>query len=330
MDPQPGPEIQAESPRPVAPDPADEAPEPRYGGFWIRLGAYLLDGLILNVVNLLLVVATLFRVPWLGLAWLVLGLVSPLAYFAFFWSRSGSTPGMRLLGLRVLDARSGNPVGLGRALWRFVAFILASFPFMIGLLVAAWDRQKRGWHDRLARTVVVRRPSLAEEGRGGRRLLVIFASVLGGVAVIAYIGTLAVLSTRLVGIRDAAGHITEPGDVLYSALRAGDCFDQPESDTFLVVHGIPCDAPHTFEVFRLVKLEADSYPTAAEMLDLARQNCLPAFEGYVGISFEASTWFVNYLAPAPEAWTQGDRRMLCVLQNETQTHVSGSGRQSSR
>jgi uncharacterized RDD family membrane protein YckC len=75
-------------------------------------------------------------------------------YCALFWALAGRTPGMALLGLRVLAA-GGQPVSWLSALVR--AITLAYFP-----IVAAWalvDRRRQGLHDKLARTEVVRATS---------------------------------------------------------------------------------------------------------------------------------------------------------------------------
>ncbi|MGW0733240.1 RDD family protein [Streptomyces sp. NPDC002851] len=60
----------------------------------------------------------------------------------------GSTPGKRLLGLRVV-AEGGGRLGLGRVLVRCVLLCLAIPPLI-------WDRDGRGLHDRIARAVQVR------------------------------------------------------------------------------------------------------------------------------------------------------------------------------
>ncbi|MCX4677808.1 RDD family protein [Streptomyces sp. NBC_01433] len=60
----------------------------------------------------------------------------------------GSTPGKRILGLRVV-AEGGGRIGFGRVILRSVLLLL-----VIPALV--WDRDGRGLHDRLARAVQVR------------------------------------------------------------------------------------------------------------------------------------------------------------------------------
>jgi uncharacterized RDD family membrane protein YckC len=60
----------------------------------------------------------------------------------------GSTPGKRLLGLRVVRLDGGR-VGYGAALVRTVLLVL----FVPAVI---WDRDSRGLHDKAARTVEVR------------------------------------------------------------------------------------------------------------------------------------------------------------------------------
>jgi uncharacterized RDD family membrane protein YckC len=87
-----------------------------------------------------------------GRAW---QLVVPAAYFVLCHGTSGQTLGKRLLGARVLD-ESGAPIGYLRALGRCLATIVAAVPFGLGLVMAGFRRDRRGLHDFLAGTRVVR------------------------------------------------------------------------------------------------------------------------------------------------------------------------------
>lgn len=72
-------------------------------------------------------------------------------YCAVFWALAGRTPGMAVLGLRVVATRSRRlswPAALLRAL------VLAYFP--IGAVWALVDRRRQAVHDKVARTAVVR------------------------------------------------------------------------------------------------------------------------------------------------------------------------------
>jgi uncharacterized RDD family membrane protein YckC len=76
-------------------------------------------------------------------------------YLGLFWGLNGTTVGARLLGLRVIDDRGQVP----RPVWvvvRVVTHFLSGIPGALGWIWAAFDAEKRAWHDHLARTYVVR------------------------------------------------------------------------------------------------------------------------------------------------------------------------------
>ena len=122
---------------------------PDYAGFWQRAAALLIDALIAVVVLAPLVVVLgpgawdFVLVPALAVA--VIG----------FWGYCGATPGKIALGVKIVDAASGGPPTLGRLVLRFLAYFVSAFPLYLGFLWAAFDRRKQGWHDKIARTVVI-------------------------------------------------------------------------------------------------------------------------------------------------------------------------------
>ena len=75
-------------------------------------------------------------------------------YFVLFWSTVGQTPGMRLMGLRVMDEAGGHP-GVWRSTVRLIGLGLCIIPLFAGFLPVLFDNRRRGLHDMLARTVVV-------------------------------------------------------------------------------------------------------------------------------------------------------------------------------
>jgi uncharacterized RDD family membrane protein YckC len=139
-----------------------------YGGFWIRLMAYLIDGILLNVAFWIVAVvvgvklipadpATVspdemlemgkFQVAALVLTWL---------YFALMESsRRGATVGKMVCGLRVVD-QQGNRISFGRASGRFFAKFISAMILLIGYLMVAFTERKRGLHDIIAGTLVVK------------------------------------------------------------------------------------------------------------------------------------------------------------------------------
>jgi uncharacterized RDD family membrane protein YckC len=85
-----------------------------------------------------------------GSGWLLVAA----AYFTVFWSGTGQTPGMRLMGVRVVGAR-GTPPSPVRSFVRFVGLIFAIVPLFAGFLPVLVDNRRRALHDFLAGTVVV-------------------------------------------------------------------------------------------------------------------------------------------------------------------------------
>jgi uncharacterized RDD family membrane protein YckC len=66
------------------------------------------------------------------------------------------TPGLRLMDCRLVDGRSGCGIGLGRAVKRTLALVVAVLPGMLGLLWIAWNKRRQGWHDLFAGSIVMR------------------------------------------------------------------------------------------------------------------------------------------------------------------------------
>ena len=99
--------------------------------------------------------------------WTVVGVVA--AAMVLLWlllavllGVKGTSPGKAATGLRVVHHGTGTPIGVGPALLRSLVLGAAGLPtFGIGVATLAWTavedrgRQRRGWHDHLAHTVVV-------------------------------------------------------------------------------------------------------------------------------------------------------------------------------
>jgi uncharacterized RDD family membrane protein YckC len=143
---QPPPAQPPAAPQPMA-QPGASGPRANFGQ---RLVAYLIDLIILAVPYGILLAILDPTVAYL------ITLVVGIAYFAYFeGSASGQTPGKKVLKIRVLDFNTGGPIGMGRALIRYIARIVSGIPCALGYLWMLWDREKQTWHDKLATTVVV-------------------------------------------------------------------------------------------------------------------------------------------------------------------------------
>jgi uncharacterized RDD family membrane protein YckC len=139
------------------------APSP-YAGLLGRFAAGALDLALMSIIFLggaamVGVVSNLvggLRPSWLEAAIASVGSALGAAiYLVLFWTVAGQTPGMRVMGLRLVVGRDGNqPPGAGRALLRVVALAIAIVPFFAGFLPVLFDRRRRAIQDMLAGTVV--------------------------------------------------------------------------------------------------------------------------------------------------------------------------------
>ncbi len=82
--------------------------------------------------------------------------------FTFFyvvhgWAQRSGTPGLRLLGLRLLDWRHRTPIGYPRAFLRLAALLVTILTLGLGYLVVPFRRDRKALHDLLAGTLVTRR-----------------------------------------------------------------------------------------------------------------------------------------------------------------------------
>jgi uncharacterized RDD family membrane protein YckC len=148
----------------------------RYGGFWRRLFAFLIDQIILYFISLILFLIALLALGLRGdkmgrmlasaddlmqgmgsmaLCYMVASLLAGGTYFTWFHGMAGRTPGKMLLGLRVIQA-SGDPITPGLAFLRWVGYLISGPLFFLGFLWIAFDGRKQGWHDKIAATLVIK------------------------------------------------------------------------------------------------------------------------------------------------------------------------------
>ncbi|HWD64730.1 MAG TPA: RDD family protein [Solirubrobacteraceae bacterium] len=118
-------------------------------GFWRRLGAAFLDGLIVGVVD------TLLQLGLHGAGTALSILVSAAYYTWFEGGPTGQTPGKKAVGIRVVAFESGGQLGYPRAFVRFVGRYVSAIVVFLGYLWMLWDREKQCWHDKFANDVVV-------------------------------------------------------------------------------------------------------------------------------------------------------------------------------
>ncbi len=141
-----------------------------YAGFWIRVGAALTDMIVLWILETLITLtfslglsrSIIGRHPTAGpmfgffSAFLIVDLGIAILYESAFVVYKGATPGKLALSLEVIREDGTRP-GWGLAIGRYFAKLVSSFTMGIGFIMVGLDDEKRGLHDRICNTRVIRK-----------------------------------------------------------------------------------------------------------------------------------------------------------------------------
>jgi uncharacterized RDD family membrane protein YckC len=132
-----------------------------YANWGSRLGAYLLDGIFINIIYF--VFGFMFGAAMgpqsqstVGLISLLISLVVWHFYYVVPLHSGGSTFGKRVCGVKVLSYASGHYPSTGQAWGRSIGYALSAIILWIGFLMPLWTEKKQALHDMLAGTIVVK------------------------------------------------------------------------------------------------------------------------------------------------------------------------------
>lgn len=153
-----------------------------YAGFWIRFLAVMIDTALLIVPIALIIyllsggewldfsqlsqsitavsendmAAALQAMPKTNMKWESLFELLIAGVTIFFWKRwAGATPGKRVLGIHVVDAKTYKEMTNKQAIIRYIGYIISSIPLGAGFIMVGFRKDKRALHDLLAETVVI-------------------------------------------------------------------------------------------------------------------------------------------------------------------------------
>jgi uncharacterized RDD family membrane protein YckC len=151
------------------PQPANHAPENeashtevQYVGFWERFLAFVVDSIWVSIVIGLIVAAAYggsLPPSSQGLAASIIQLLLGAAAIILYWVFRSTSPGKMIISAIIVDADTlGRPSAL-QLVGRYCGYYVSILGLGLGFLWIAFDARKQGWHDKLAGTVVVRKPS---------------------------------------------------------------------------------------------------------------------------------------------------------------------------
>jgi len=121
---------------------ADPAGSER-ASFWIRMGALLIDVVLVGIVHKVLPFPDHSLLPLVAI------------YGAIMWKLRGTTVGGVICHLRLVRL-DGQPIDWGTATVRALGCFLSLLAAGLGFLWILWDPERQAWHDKIAGTVVVR------------------------------------------------------------------------------------------------------------------------------------------------------------------------------
>lgn len=138
-----------------------------YAGFWRRVGASFIDGILL--VILFIIIGPLLILIYgpnyfaikdekffAGFADFILTWLFPVIVIILFWVKKQATPGKMALSVKIVDSKTGGIPSVWQFIGRYFAYFLSTLPLCLGFLWVAFDSKKQGWHDKLAGTLVVK------------------------------------------------------------------------------------------------------------------------------------------------------------------------------
>jgi uncharacterized RDD family membrane protein YckC len=136
----------------------------QFAGFWIRVGASIIDTILVLAITMPLLTMIYGSEYWAGErlyfgVWdLLFSYVFPAIAVILFWIYRSATPGKMLCKIKIIDIKTGRPPSAGQSIGRYLGYYVSTIPLMLGIIWVAFDKKKQGWHDKMASTAVVKIP----------------------------------------------------------------------------------------------------------------------------------------------------------------------------
>jgi uncharacterized RDD family membrane protein YckC len=156
--------------------------ETKYAGFWIRFSASFVDTIFLALPVAIVIyflsdgnwfdfaqyqqnmayalngnaAKALSSQPQTSLKWELFFEISVLVVTMIFWKKwRGATPGKKFVHIKIVDFKTNRDIDNKQAITRSLGYIVSTLFFLIGFIMVAFRKDKRGLHDLLAGTAVI-------------------------------------------------------------------------------------------------------------------------------------------------------------------------------
>jgi uncharacterized RDD family membrane protein YckC len=145
-----------------------------YVGFWPRVLAAIIDSTLLAILMRIVSIPFAILLLLLGshnpeaeelttaifltnTVTIIINIIISFSYYLILWSKKQATLGKMAIHAIIIDAKTGGKPSTGQLVGRYFALTLSALPLCLGYIWVAFDEQKRGWHDILAGTLVVKK-----------------------------------------------------------------------------------------------------------------------------------------------------------------------------
>lgn len=133
-----------------------------YGGFWVRVLASIVDTILMAII-IYPILMSIYGKAYFSSTRMVNGsldilfsYILPAIVVVAFWIYRSATPGKMVFGLKIVDATTLAKPTNGQLILRYLGYYVAIIPLFLGLFWVAFDKRKQGWHDKLAKTLVIK------------------------------------------------------------------------------------------------------------------------------------------------------------------------------
>lgn len=134
-----------------------------YVGFWKRVIASIIDTILVTIITLPIIIK-IYGMRHIGVSDFSLAqgpidfLLSyglPAIIIIGFWHFKLATPGKMAISAIIVDAENYGKPSTSQLVVRYAGYFLSTIFLFIGFLWIGIDKRKQGWHDKIARTVVI-------------------------------------------------------------------------------------------------------------------------------------------------------------------------------
>ncbi len=122
-------------------------------GVGSRFVSYLVDSIIVAVIGYALTfVLVAIGVDYMSASFM--GVPCGLVYYTYFFG-SGQTPGMKVMNIKLIRTDGDPVIGYGKGFLRWIGMLISALVLCLGYLWILIDKNKQGWHDKIAGVYVV-------------------------------------------------------------------------------------------------------------------------------------------------------------------------------